>query len=188
MGQHGWNARTLCEWTSQKQRKTNTAWCHLHTDSKIGELRNREQNRGSQGLRGRGEVERCWPKYVQTSSKKMRKFWDLVNNTVLYTWKLRRANLKCSHQKKGSEFCDLLEVLAKAKVVIRLQYASAANQHVVHNVTCQLQLNRLGEDGKSHCSSAHWPHALLPAHFISLTMKKHFNCARNSCHLDKLGM
>lgn len=52
-----------------------------------------------------------------------------VNNTVFYTSKSLTLDLKRSHYKK--ELCGMTEVLAKAMVVIILQYINVPNQQVV---------------------------------------------------------
>lgn len=48
--------------------------------------------------------------------------------------------------------CDMMEVLANAMAVIILLYVSASNQYIVpvmyyivHNVACQLYLNKVGK-------------------------------------------
>lgn len=53
----------------------------------------------------------------------------IVNNTILYTWKLLRVDHKCFHHKKKWWLGDWMEVLANDIVIIILQYIRVSNQH-----------------------------------------------------------
>lgn len=55
--------------------------------------------------------------------------------------KTLRVNLKCSHHEKEMELCEVTEVIAKAKMIIALQYVSVSKQHVCFNSTqCYLSI------------------------------------------------
>ena len=57
----------------------------------------------------------------------------IVNNTVLYTWKLLREQiLNVLTGKKKWWLYDMMEVLDNAMVIIILQCISVSNQHIVH--------------------------------------------------------
>lgn len=52
----------------------------------------------------------------------------IVNNTILYTWKLLRVDLKCSHHTK----IEMINVSTNPIVVILLQNLNVSNDHLVH--------------------------------------------------------
>ena len=84
-------------------------------------------------------MRRCWLR-AHTYSYKVNKLWDLmytmvtiVNNTVLYTWKLLKeliVNVLITRTKR--QLCDMMEVLSNTVLVIILQYISGSNQHIAH--------------------------------------------------------
>ena len=102
-----------------------------------------------------GSVEGCWPKGT-TFGHRMSKFQganvqrgDTVNNTVSLEV-TKRGDLKCSHHKKETAICNVMEVLANALVIIILQNTSASYQHSVQLqligcYVCQLYLNKSGK-------------------------------------------
>lgn len=56
---------------------------------------------------------------------------SIVNSTIIDFKTAKKVDLKCSHHKKEMiKLCHFLEVLAKAMVVIMLQYKNV--QHTVH--------------------------------------------------------
>ena len=56
----------------------------------------------------------------------------IVNNIVLYTWKLLRRTFSVLTIKKKWYLFDVMKVLTNAMVIIILQYISMSNQYIVH--------------------------------------------------------
>ena len=97
------------------QIKTNAIWAHLSEESKTNNHKeqniNRQQLGGfqSQGLGGgarMGEVDTDFPLQISHGDI-IHSVVTIVNNSVLYTWKLLREQiLKFSPQEKTETVCD----------------------------------------------------------------------------------
>ena len=88
------------------QTNTNTAWSHLHVESKIENLQKQRVEWWLPGAGGDGNGEMYVKGYKFSiiwrisSEDLMFSMVTIVNNTVLHTWKLLRVDLKCSHHLK----------------------------------------------------------------------------------------
>lgn len=98
-------------------------------------------------------MRRCWLR-AQTYSYKVNKLWDpmytmvtIVNNIVLYTWKLLKeliVNVLITKTKR--QLCDMMEVLSNTVLVIILQYISGSNQHIAHLQLTQCHMSIISQE------------------------------------------